>query len=96
MGLFLLCRGRIRAEHAAGSDSVHLLDLASPRPDLPRPRREAQRLMTTAFSAVEATGLPTDASVSAYAQKFCTLVYSTARGGRQTSQVGALSEGRIA
>ncbi|WP_409062438.1 helix-turn-helix domain-containing protein [Streptomyces sp. SYP-A7185] len=57
---------------------------------------EAQRLMTTAASAIEATGLRTDASVSAYAQMLCTLAYTAARGGHRADALAMTEEARRA
>ncbi|MER5301342.1 helix-turn-helix transcriptional regulator [Streptomyces lasiicapitis] len=57
---------------------------------------EAQRLMTTAASAVEATGLRTEASVSAYAQMLCTLAYTAARGGHRAEALSMTEEARRA
>lgn len=57
---------------------------------------EAQRLVTTAASAVEATGLHTDASVSAYAQMLCTLAYTAARGGHRAEALSMTEEARRA
>ncbi|MBM7167166.1 helix-turn-helix transcriptional regulator [Streptomyces sp. G44] len=57
---------------------------------------EAQRLMTTAASAVEATGLRTDASLSAYAQMLCTLAYTAARGGQRAEALSMTEEARRA
>ncbi|MFF8789194.1 helix-turn-helix domain-containing protein [Streptomyces sp. NPDC015125] len=57
---------------------------------------EAQRLMATAASAVEATGLRTDASASAYAQMLCTLAYTAARGGCRAEALAMTGEARRA
>ncbi|MFD9428048.1 MULTISPECIES: helix-turn-helix transcriptional regulator [unclassified Streptomyces] len=57
---------------------------------------EAQRLMTAAASRVEATGLRTDASASAYAQMLCTLAYTAARGGHRTDALAMTEEARRA
>ncbi|WP_240660035.1 helix-turn-helix transcriptional regulator [Streptomyces sp. WAC 01529] len=57
---------------------------------------EAQRLMTTAASAVEATGLRTDATASAYAQMLCTLAYTAARGGHRAEALSMTEEARRA
>lgn len=56
----------------------------------------AQRLMTSAAADVEATGLRTDASASAYAQMLCTLAYTAARGGRRTDALAMTEEARRA
>ncbi|MFJ3694681.1 helix-turn-helix domain-containing protein [Streptomyces sp. NPDC090052] len=56
----------------------------------------AQRLMTAAASAVEATGLRTDASSAAYAQMLCTLAYTTARSGQRTEALAMTEEARRA
>ncbi|MER7224267.1 helix-turn-helix domain-containing protein [Streptomyces rubradiris] len=57
---------------------------------------EAQRLMTAAAARVEATGLRTEASTSAYAQMLCTLAYTAARGGRRTEALAMTEEARRA
>ncbi|MGW6239479.1 helix-turn-helix domain-containing protein [Streptomyces sp. NPDC055094] len=57
---------------------------------------EAQRLMSAAASGVEATGLRTDASASAYAQMLCTLAYTAARGGRRADALAMTEEARRA
>ncbi|SCD69590.1 hypothetical protein GA0115239_105930 [Streptomyces sp. BpilaLS-43] len=57
---------------------------------------EAQCLMTAAASGVEATGLRTDAAVSAYAQMLCTLAYTAARGGHRTDALAMTEEARRA
>lgn len=57
---------------------------------------EAQRLMSTAATGVEATGLRTDASASAYAQMLCTLAYTAARGGHRTDALAMTEEARRA
>ncbi|MFJ2177017.1 helix-turn-helix domain-containing protein [Streptomyces sp. NPDC087851] len=56
---------------------------------------EAQRLMSAAASGVEATGLRTDASASAYAQMLCTLAYTAARGGHRTEALAMAEEARL-
>lgn len=56
----------------------------------------AQRLMTTAAADVEATGLRTDASASAYAQMLCTLAYTAARGGQGAGALAMTEEARRA
>lgn len=58
--------------------------------------QEAQRLMRTAASCVEATGLRTEASASAYAQMLCTLAYTAARGGQRTEALAMTQEARRA
>lgn len=58
--------------------------------------QEAQRLMTAAASGVEATGLRTDASVSAYAQMLCTLAYTAAVGGHRMDALAMTEEARRA
>ncbi|WP_455362135.1 transcriptional regulator [Streptomyces sp. SYSU K21746] len=58
--------------------------------------QEAQRLMQTAASCVEATGLRTEASASAYAQMLCTLAYTAARGGQRTEALAMTQEARRA
>lgn len=55
---------------------------------------EAQRLMTAAAARVEATGLRTEASTSAYAQMLCTLAYTAARGGRRAEALAMTEEAR--
>ncbi len=57
---------------------------------------EAQRLMSTAAEGVEATGLRTDASASAYAQMLCTLAYTSARGGQRAEALAMTEEARRA
>ncbi|MDV7214877.1 helix-turn-helix domain-containing protein [Streptomyces prunicolor] len=57
---------------------------------------EAQRLMSAAASAVQATGLRTDASASAYAQMLCTLAYTAARGGHRAEALAMTEEARRA
>ncbi|HBF84498.1 MAG TPA: transcriptional regulator [Streptomyces sp.] len=57
---------------------------------------EAQRLMRTAATGVEATGLRTEASASAYAQMLCTLAYTAARGGHRTDALAMTEEARRA
>ncbi|MFH9264123.1 helix-turn-helix domain-containing protein [Streptomyces sp. NPDC017546] len=57
---------------------------------------EAQRLMRAAATGVEATGLRTDASASAYAQMLCTLAYTAARGGHRTDALAMTEEARRA
>ncbi|WP_406437462.1 tetratricopeptide repeat protein [Streptomyces sp. NBC_01613] len=57
---------------------------------------EAQRLMSSAASRVEATGLRTDASLSAYAQMLCTLAYTAARGGQRPEALAMTEEARRA
>jgi len=57
---------------------------------------EAQRLMSTAASGVQATGLRTDASASAYAQMLCTLAYTAARGGHRAEALAMTEEARRA
>ncbi|MER8066731.1 helix-turn-helix transcriptional regulator [Streptomyces sp. NPDC094034] len=57
---------------------------------------EAQRLMSAAASHVEATGLRTDASASAYAQMLCTLAYTAARGGHRNESLAMTEEARRA
>lgn len=56
----------------------------------------AQRLMTSAAADVEATGLRTDASASAYAQMLCTLAYTAARGGQRADALAMTEEARRA
>jgi hypothetical protein len=58
--------------------------------------QEAQRLMTSAASGVEATGLRTDAAASAYAQMLCTLAYTAARGGQRAEALAMTEEARRA
>lgn len=55
----------------------------------------AQRLMSSAATDVEATGLRTDASAAAYAQMLCTLAYTAARGG-QRDALAMIEEARRA
>ncbi|WP_328923088.1 helix-turn-helix transcriptional regulator [Streptomyces griseoaurantiacus] len=55
---------------------------------------EAQRLMTSAATDVEATGLRTDASAAAYAQMLCTLAYTAARGGQRAEALSMVEEAR--
>ncbi|MGK5450461.1 helix-turn-helix domain-containing protein [Streptomyces radiopugnans] len=57
---------------------------------------EARRIMSAATSDVEATGLRTDASASAYAQMLCTLAYTAARGGQRTEPLAMVEEARRA
>lgn len=57
---------------------------------------EAQQIMSAAASAVEATGLRTDAASSAYAQMLCTLAYTAARGGRRADALAMTEESRRA
>ncbi|MGW2840599.1 helix-turn-helix domain-containing protein [Streptomyces sp. NPDC001493] len=57
---------------------------------------EAQTLLTTAAADVEATGLRTDASKSAYAQMLCTLAYTAARGGHRADALAMTEEARRA
>ncbi|MFF5435899.1 helix-turn-helix domain-containing protein [Streptomyces achromogenes] len=57
---------------------------------------EAQRLMTAAAARVEATGLRTDASASAYAQVLCTLAYTAARAGHRAEALALTEEARRA
>jgi tetratricopeptide (TPR) repeat protein len=57
---------------------------------------EAQRLVSVAASGVEATGLRTGASVSAYTQMLCTLAYTAARGGRRSEALAMTEEARRA
>ncbi|MCU4747073.1 transcriptional regulator [Streptomyces sp. G-5] len=57
---------------------------------------EAQRLVTVAASGVEATGLRTDASASAYAQMLCTLAYTAARAGQRAEALAMTEEARRA
>ncbi|MBT2895570.1 helix-turn-helix transcriptional regulator [Streptomyces sp. McG3] len=57
---------------------------------------EAQRLIRAAATGVEATGLRTDASASAYAQMLCTLAYTAARGGHRTDALAMTEEARRA
>lgn len=57
---------------------------------------EAQRLMQSAASGVEATGLRTDAAASAYAQMLCTLAYTAARGGQRGDALAMVGEARRA
>ncbi|MFE7270023.1 helix-turn-helix domain-containing protein [Streptomyces sp. NPDC057623] len=57
---------------------------------------EAQRIMTAAAVNVEATGLRTDASASAYAQMLCTLAYTAARGGHRAGALAMTEEARRA
>ncbi|MFJ7187679.1 helix-turn-helix domain-containing protein [Streptomyces bacillaris] len=57
---------------------------------------EAQRLMAAAASALEATGLRTDASASAYAQMLCTLSYTAARSGHRAEALVMTEEARRA
>ncbi|MFF5860777.1 helix-turn-helix domain-containing protein [Streptomyces sp. NPDC012751] len=56
----------------------------------------AQRLMTSAATAVEATGLRTEASLAAYAQMLCTLAYTAARGGQRADALAMTEEARRA
>jgi transcriptional regulator with XRE-family HTH domain len=56
----------------------------------------AQRLMTSAAAAVEATGLRTEASAAAYAQMLCTLAYTAARGGQRADALAMTEEARRA
>ncbi|MFD8521894.1 helix-turn-helix domain-containing protein [Streptomyces capillispiralis] len=57
---------------------------------------DAQRLMTTAASTVEATGLRTEAAAAAYAQMLCTLAYTAARGGQRADALAMSEEARRA
>ena len=57
---------------------------------------EAQRLVSSAASGVEATGLRTGASVSAYTQMLCTLAYTAARGGQRAEALAMTEEARRA
>jgi transcriptional regulator with XRE-family HTH domain len=57
---------------------------------------EAQRIMKAAAVNVEATGLRTDASASAYAQMLCTLAYTAARGGHRAEALAMTEEARRA
>ncbi|MFC7993963.1 multiprotein-bridging factor 1 family protein [Streptomyces pilosus] len=56
----------------------------------------AQRLMTSAATAMEATGLRTAASSAAYAQMLCTLAYTAARGGQRADALTMIEEARRA
>ncbi|MEW2265524.1 transcriptional regulator [Streptomyces sp. NPDC047853] len=55
---------------------------------------EAQRLMTSAATDVETTGLRTAAAAAAYAQMLCTLAYTAARGGRRAEALAMVEEAR--
>ncbi|MET9994211.1 helix-turn-helix transcriptional regulator [Streptomyces mutabilis] len=55
---------------------------------------EAQRLMTSAATDVETTGLRTDAAAAAYAQMLCTLAYTAARGGQRAEALAMVEEAR--
>ncbi|MGC9442016.1 helix-turn-helix domain-containing protein [Streptomyces sp. WG5] len=55
---------------------------------------EAQRLMSSAATVVEATGLRTDAAAAAYAQMLCTLAYTAARGGQRSAALAMVEEAR--
>ncbi|WP_067395122.1 helix-turn-helix domain-containing protein [Streptomyces sp. F-3] len=57
---------------------------------------DAQRILTSAASEVEATGLRTEASVAAYAQMLCTLMYTAARGGQRAEALAMTEEARRA
>lgn len=57
---------------------------------------DAQRVMTSAAADVEATGLPSDAAASAYAQMLCTLAYTAARGGQRAESLVMTEEARRA
>ncbi|MFJ2603728.1 helix-turn-helix domain-containing protein [Streptomyces sp. NPDC091279] len=54
--------------------------------------KEAQRLMSAAAARLEATGLRSDASASAYAQMLCTLAYTAARGGHRAEALAMTEE----
>ncbi|WP_323378520.1 helix-turn-helix transcriptional regulator [Streptomyces smaragdinus] len=56
----------------------------------------AQRLMTGAADAVQATGLRTEAAASAYAQMLCTLAYTAARGGHRGDALAMMQDARRA
>jgi hypothetical protein len=57
---------------------------------------QAQRLMLSAAADMEATGLRTGASASAYAQMLCTLAYTAARAGQRTEAHTMAEEARRA
>ena len=57
---------------------------------------EAQRLVSSAASGVEATGLGNRASVSAYTQMLCTLAYTAAWGGQRAEALAMTEEARRA
>ncbi|MFJ9591013.1 transcriptional regulator [Streptomyces acidicola] len=56
--------------------------------------QEAHHLMQAAASRVEATGLRTEASASAYAQMLCTLAYTAARGKQRAEAMTMTEEAR--
>nr|WP_107905395.1 helix-turn-helix transcriptional regulator [Streptomyces chartreusis] len=56
----------------------------------------AQRLMTSATTDLESTGLRTEPAAAAYAQMLCTLAYTAARGGQRADALAMTEEARRA